>query len=234
MACMGAFHGIYTTGDKFRSNRQLIQDLMTTTFLNNHMGPAIYSKGLELLSLFESKMRLAEGRSFSIKKDLEYASLDVMLAFAFGDNWLHTALGTEAKAVKDLGCAITEAVPNLDFAEQPITFPSIPLADFLNSVYEAPEVVERTINAIAPKVQTWWWSKQTWYKKIFHDKEQAMKGQIAIGINNIRKGHVKTGVEHMLMREAARAEKEGREPEFNSRVFRDEVNPITELQLDIG
>lgn len=220
MACMGAFHGIYMTGDKFKSNRQLIQDLMTTSFLNNHVGPAVYGKGLELMKLFETKMNLAKGRPFSVKKDFEYASLDVMLEFAFGKNWVETSLGQQLNLVSRLGSSDVK----LGDLDEPVTFPLSPIADFLKSVYEAPEIVEKTINALMPKLQTWWWSKQSWYKKIFDDKERAMKEQVAIGIKNFRAGHVETGVEHMLMREAARAKKEGREPDFDSKVFRDEVS----------
>ena len=221
MACMGSFHGIYTTGAKFKSNRQLIQDLMTTSFLNNHVSPAIYDKGLEVMKLFEMKMNLANGRPFSVKKDFEYASLDVMLEFAFGKNWVHTATGPQVELLGKLAASDVK----LEALNHPVNFPIVPIVDFLNSVYEAPEIVEKTINAILPKLQTWWWSKQSWYKNIFDKKEHIMKTQVAIGLKNYQSGHVKTGVEHMLMREGARAEKEGREPDFESDVFRDEVRP---------
>lgn len=221
MACMGSFHGIYKTGDQFKWNRQLIQDLMTTSFLNNHVGPAVYNKGLELMKLFEMKMKLAHGRPFDVKKDFEYAALDVMLEFAFGKNWVDAALGQQVDNVSKLSASDV----NLHALDQPVSFPLSPIVNFLNSVYEAPEIVEKTINALMPKLQTWWWSKQSWYKKVFDDKEHAMKEQVAIGVKNIRAGQVETGVEYMLMREAARAEKEGRETDFDSRVFRDEVRP---------
>ena len=220
MACMGSFHGIYTTGAKFKSNRQLIQDLMTTSFLNSHLGPAVYSKGLEVMKLFEMKMKLANGRPFSVKKDFEYASLDVMLEFAFGKNWVHTATGPQVELFSKMAASDVK----LDSLDQPVDFPIVPIVDFLKSVYEAPEIVEKTINAIVPKLQTWWWSKQSWYKKIFDEKERIMKKQVAIGLKNYHSGYVKTGIEHMLMREGARAEKEGREPDFESEVFRDEVS----------
>lgn len=221
MACMGSFHGIYTTGDKFKSNRQLIQDLMTTSFLNNHVGPAVFNKGLDVMKLFEMKMKLANGRPFSVKKDFEYASLDIMLEFAFGKNWVHTATGPQVELLSKLGASDV----NLDALDQPVSFPIVPIVEFLKSVYKAPEIVEKTINAIMPKLQTWWWSKQSWYKEIFDEKERIMKKQVAIGVKNYHSGHVKTGIEHMLMREGARAEKEGREPDFESEVFRDEVRP---------
>ena len=222
MACMGAFHGIYNTGDSFKANRQLIQDLMTTTFLHNHMGPAVYNKGLEVIKLFEMKMDLANGRPFSVKKDFEYASLDVMLYFAFGKNWAYTATGPQVELLSKMSASEVKA----GALDQPVEYPIIPLVDFLESVYAAPEVVEKTINAIMPRLQTWWWSKQSWYKKIFEEKERVMKEQVAISVENYRAGHVETGLEHMLMRENAQAEKQGREPDFESAVFRDEVRHI--------
>ncbi|KAL8905849.1 MAG: hypothetical protein Q9171_006515, partial [Xanthocarpia ochracea] len=219
MACMGSFHGIYTTGDKFRSNRQLIQDLMTTSFLNNHVGPAIYDKALEVMKLFELKMELANGRPFSVKKDFEYASLDVMLEFAFGKNWVHTATGPQVELLSKMSSSDVK----LGALDQPVNFPMVPIVDFLKSVYEAPEIVEKTINAIMPQLQTWWWSKQSWYKEIFGEKERIMKEQVAIGLRNYRSGNVKTGIEHMLEREGTRAEKERREPDFDSEMFGDIV-----------
>lgn len=222
MACMGAFHGIYNTGDRFKANRQLIQDLMTTTFLNNHMGPAVYDKGLEVMRLFEMKMKLANGRPFSVKKDFEYASLDVMLYFAFGRNWVYTATGPQVERLSKIDASEVKA----GALDQPVEYPVVPLVEFLDSVYAAPEVVEKTINAIMPKLQTWWWSKQSWYKKIFNEKERIMKEQVAISVENYRAGHVETGLEHMLMREEAQAEKQGRKPDFESAVFRDEVRYI--------
>ncbi|KAG9234592.1 cytochrome P450 [Amylocarpus encephaloides] len=219
MACMGAFHGIYPTGGKFKANRQLIQDLMTTTFLNNHVGPAVYNKGLEVMKLFETKMNLAKGRPFSVKKDFEYASLDVMLYFAFGNNWTYTATGPQVELLSKMSVPDVKA-GSLD---QPVEYPIVPLVKFLDTVYEAPEIVEKTINAIMPKLQTWWWSKQSWYKKIFAEKERVMKEQVAISMENYRAGHVETALEHMLMREEVQAEKQGRKPDFESPVFRDEL-----------
>ncbi|KAJ4414377.1 hypothetical protein N0V85_003170 [Neurospora sp. IMI 360204] len=216
---MGSFHGIYMTGEKFKANRQLIQDLITTSFLNNHVGPAIFGKGLGLMKLFKMKMLLARGRPFSVKKDFGYTSLDVMLEFAFGKNWVHTSLGPQRELF--LPSPLTSTSPK--DPNQPIVFSTVPLVNFLNSVYEAPEIVERTINALIPKLQTWWWSKQSWYKHIFDAKERAMKEQVEIAISNFHSGCIQTGIEHMLMREASRAEKEGRAPDFRNKVLRDEM-----------
>ncbi|KAL8648134.1 MAG: hypothetical protein Q9210_005164 [Variospora velana] len=207
MACMGSFHGIYPTGDKFKSNRQLIQDLMTTSFLNDHVGPTIYNKALDLMKLFEFKMGLANGRPFSVKKDFEYASLDVMLEFAFGKTWVHTATGPQVELLSKLRASDVK----VDALDQPVNFPAAPFVDFLRSVYEAPEIVEETINAIFATAA---------------NLVVVKAAMVAIGVKNYHAGHVKTGIEHMLMREGSRAEKEGRRPDFESKVFRDELRSI--------
>ena len=148
MACIDAFHSIYNTDNKFKANRQLIQDLMTTTFLNNHMGPAVYDKGLEVVRLFEIKMKLANGRLFSVKKDFEYASLDVILYFAFGKNWAYIATGPQVERLSKMAAFEVKA----GALDQPVEYPVIPLVEFLDSVYTAPKVVEKTINTIIPKL----------------------------------------------------------------------------------
>lgn len=221
MISIGFFHGRYITGDEFKTNRQLIQDLMTSTFLNSHVGPAAYKKSLELMCLFDLKMYVAQGRPFSVKEDFEYTSIDVMLEFAFGRNWLHTALGPQVNLLKKVFASNSHLDKTL---ESPVVFPKAPLVDFLISVYKAADVVERTINATIPQLQTWWWSKQAWHRKIFDEKERILKEQVLIGLQNYREGHVETGIEHMIMRESSRADKEGRAPDFESKVFRDEVS----------
>jgi hypothetical protein len=219
MASIGAFHGIYPTGKVFKENRQLLQDLMTTSFLENHVGPAIHRKGLEVMKLFTIKMKLAKGRPFSVKKDFEYASLNIMLNFAFGQNWTHTAIGPQVQLLNNMN--VSEVGDNE--SHERVEFPPVPLINFLDAVYEVPDIVEKTINAIIPKLQLWWWSKQSWYKEIFKEKERVMKEQVEIGVKNYLSGHVETEIEHMLMREGTRAEKDGRDPDFESVVFRDEV-----------
>jgi hypothetical protein len=227
MACMGSFHGIYMTGDDFKANRQLIQDLMTTTFLNTRVGPAIYDKASQLMRIFDRKNTLAQGRPFSVKKEFEFTSLDVMVWFAFGKNWTHSALATEEQV---LSTVPSESFASLD-ANAPAEFPEIHLAKFLRSVYEAPEIVEKTINAVIPRLQTWWWSHQRWYREIFEEKDRTMQQQIDIGLRNVQSGHAEAGIELMLMRERSRAEKEGREPVYDGKVFRDEVSKRSIVNL---
>lgn len=220
MACLGDFHGRFKTGEAFRANRQLVQDLMTSSFLNTFVGPAIHAKGLELLDLFARKMNLAKGRPFSVGTDVEYAALDVMLRFAFGSNWTETTIGPQVELLKNLN---PEELRSSDIDEE-VKFPQSPVGDFLWAIYEAPHIVERAVVAWSPKLSLWWWKRQGWYKKVFEQKDRVIRSQVAKGIENYRAGKVESAVEHMLMREAARADKQGREPDFNTHVLVDEVS----------
>ncbi|KAI1404034.1 cytochrome P450 [Hypoxylon fuscum] len=219
MACLGDFHGLFPTGERFKSTRQLVQDLMTSSFLNNHAGHAIHAHGLELIRLLEMKIQLANGRPFSVSHDIEYTAVDSMLSFAFGDNWQDTTLGQQIQIVEQLGSS-TFRDSDVD---APIDFPNTNLSDFLHAIYEAPKIIERAAVSWSPKFSFWWWSKQSWYKTVFTQRDRVIREQVNMAIQNIRKGHVVSGVEHMLMREKARAEKNNCRPCYDGAVFIDEI-----------
>lgn len=154
MVCMGVFYGIYMIDYKFRVNRQLIQDLMMSMFLNGYVGLVIYNKGLELMRLFEMKVRLVRGRLFSVKKDFEYVLLDCMLEFVFGRNWVDMVVGEQVKVV---GGLMEEVLVILVLVDELVDFLFGEIVDFLKLVYEVLEIVEKMINVIMLKLQIWWW-----------------------------------------------------------------------------
>lgn len=219
MACLGDFHGLFQTGERFRSNRKLVQDLMTSSFLNGHAGHAIHAHGLELIRLLEIKIQLANGRPFSISHDIEYTAVDSMLSFAFGDNWQDTTLGSQIKIVEQLESSTLRGSD----VDAPLDFPNATLGEFLHAIYQAPKIMERATVSWSPKMSFWWWSKQSWYKRVFEQRDRVIQEQVDKAVQNIHKGHVVSAVEHMLMREKARAEKDGDKPRYDSAVFVDEV-----------
>ena len=219
---LGDFHAKYKTNSVFKARRQLKQDLMTPNFLNNFMGPFMHSKGLELVKLLETKMDLAKGRPFSVIVDFDYAALDVMLKYAFGGNLVESALGPQVELLTQLD--ISE-VPDGDW-DQPVTFPKAPISPFLEAVEHAPEVFEKTTTSWTPRLSHWWWKQQSWYKKILSEKSRCVPPQVTRALENYRAGEVTTALEHILRREQSTAEKQGREPQFDSQIMVDEVRCI--------
>ena len=219
LQALGDFHARYKTNSAFKARRQLKQDLMTPSFLNNFMGPFMHSKGLELVKLLETKMYLAKGKPFSVISDFDYAALDVMLNYAFGGNMVDSALGPQVNLITQLD---SFEIPDGD-PDEPVTFPKAPTSHFLEAVHDAPEVIEKTIIAWTPRLSHWWWKQQSWYKKIFSQKSQCVPPQITKALENYQAGEVKSALEHSLRQEQVTAEKQGREPQFDSHTMVDEV-----------
>ena len=221
LEALGDFHAKYKTNNAFRARRHLKQDLMTPSFLNNFMGPFMHSKGLELVKLLETKMNLAKGRPFSILADFDYAALDVMLNYAFGANMIDSALDPQVNLITQLDSSV---IPDGDL-DEPVAFPEAPIGPFLEAVQHAPEVMEKTTMSWFPRLSHWWWKQQSWYKKMFSQKNRCVPPQVTKALENYRAGEVKSALEHILRREQVTAEKQGREPQFDSQSMVDEVRP---------
>lgn len=219
MACLGDFHGLYRTDPEFKSNRQLVQDLMTSAFLNSHTGHAMHVNGLQLIKLLELKSTLANGRPFSVTHDIEYMAVDTMLTFAFADNWNKTTLGPQVEAIEELEVSDLQDGGIND----PVDFPQVQIGGFLHAIYEVPKIMEKATVSWSPRFSFWWWSRKAWYKKIFEQRNLVMRQQMKKGLENLRDGQKVSALEHMLMRETMRAEKQGCEPRYDGSVFVDEV-----------
>ncbi|KAK8080854.1 hypothetical protein PG997_008672 [Apiospora hydei] len=220
MACLGDFHGLFPTGARFKFNRQLVQDLMTSSFLNGHAGPAIYAHGLKLLEILEVKRKLACGRPFSVSRDIENTAVDSMLSFAFGENWQASTLSADIRLLSGLDAS---SLRDGNVLERPVEFPHTELGEFLHVVHEIPKVVEKATVSWSPRFSFWWWGKQAWYKTLFDIKDRAIRGQVKMALHNVHAGRVESAMEHMLLRESSRADKHDVEPDFDSHVFVDEI-----------
>ncbi|RYP51843.1 hypothetical protein DL768_002919 [Monosporascus sp. mg162] len=233
MAPAGHFHIRYKTGDQWKAARRWLQDLMTPGFLNTVAGPAIYGKALDLVSLWKEKERLAEGRPFSAALDMHHAALDAVLAFTFGEEIRHAAVAPQTDIlshIDKLGCC-----GNLR-EDEPVEFPEATLHPFIVATIEGTVILEKLINSPAPKLTLWWMSKKSWYRNIFAIKDSFIREQVGIAVERLRWQHrggngknndaatkVRSAVGHILMREQAIAEKQGRQPDFNSQQLIDEI-----------
>ncbi|KFA71034.1 hypothetical protein S40288_10433, partial [Stachybotrys chartarum IBT 40288] len=97
------------TDDSWKSNRRLIQDLMSAPFLQSVAAPNLYESTQDLIQLWTAKARLAHGKPFSASKDIFHAALDAVLAFSFGDSFPHRALTPQVKLVQTPGNGLIES-----------------------------------------------------------------------------------------------------------------------------
>ncbi|RYP58216.1 hypothetical protein DL769_009053 [Monosporascus sp. CRB-8-3] len=225
LLAMGDWNGRYKTHDQtFRARRHLKQDLMAPNFLNNFMGPFVQAEGLKLIKLFEAKMKLANGRPFSVRSDYYHAALDTMVHYAFGENMPDSATDPQLEIISKM--ELSQIPPG--HTDEPVVFLEAPISPFLAAVRHAPDVLEKTTIAWAPKLSFWWWSQQGWFRKIFSQKDLVVPKQLQIAIHNVEAGEVKSALEHHLMREKIAAKKQSREPQLYSSIMVDEasLNPM--------
>lgn len=221
-SCLGDFTAalqVTTRGERLKSSRALMQDLMAPSFLHGVMGPVVHDKSMELVRLLEEKMRLADGRPFSVKTDLDCAALDVILYFAFAQNFDQTSLGPQMELLSRL-TADDIADGHVD---EPVTFPEVPAKDFIAAVRLAGGLVEGYIYSVVPRLILWWWRRQSWYKKMFSQKSQVFSDQIRKVLNGPQGGEVRSALGHMLMREKREAEKQGRALNVETNILADEL-----------
>ncbi|KAI1211537.1 cytochrome P450 [Annulohypoxylon truncatum] len=221
-SCLGDFTAalqVTTRGERLKSSRALMQDLMAPSFLHGVMGPVVHDKSMELVRLLEAKMRLAGGRPFNVKTDLDCAALDVILYFAFAENFNRTSLGPQIELVTRL---IPENMVD-GHVDEPVTFPEVPAEDFIAAVRMAGGLVEGYIYSIVPRLTLWWWRRQSWYKKMFSQKSQVFGDQISKVLKGYQGGEVRSALGHMLMREKREAEKQGRALKVETNILADEL-----------
>ncbi|KAI9705767.1 MAG: hypothetical protein M1820_005015 [Bogoriella megaspora] len=226
LQALGDFHARHKTGeDSFRSRRHLRQDLMAPKFLNNYVGPYLHSKGLELIKLFEAKASLANGRPFRVREDYSRAVLDIMLHHAFGEDFSESTLEPQLQLISGM---TSPSIPEGQL-DEPVNFAEAPRSFFLELIHEVAEVVERTTISSTPRLSFWWWSKQSWYRKLVAEKNRAIFKQLRKAATNLYAGKIVSALDHMMMREQAAAEKQDREPDLFSQSMADEIfaDPMT-------
>ncbi|KAL7755588.1 hypothetical protein ACKLNR_014686 [Fusarium oxysporum f. sp. zingiberi] len=219
MLCLGDFSARFKTNQQFKTRRHLKHDLMTPTFLNTFVGPFVHEEGLALVRLLEIKSDLSKGRPFRLNTDYENVALDIVTRYEFGDSVSISALKPQLELLEQLE---PSSIPE-GHIDDPVSFPEVELDPFFVAVGQAPHVLEKTTNSWTPTLSHWWWKHQSWYKKIFSQKTKLMQAQIRNAVENYHKGQVHSALEHVVMREAALAEKQDRKPQFDADWLIDEA-----------
>ncbi|KAF2094396.1 cytochrome P450 [Rhizodiscina lignyota] len=224
------FHGLvpkhHITMDstpEFKQHRQLIQDLITPNFLHQITAPQIHARFSALISLWEHKMRLADGHPFSVKQDIYNAGMDTIWSAAFGLDSPVNATNSQAALLSKL--TSVDAPSNLN---EPIIFPEAPYPQEFTAVMELVDTLEVPLKSPVPLFAHWCVRQTRKYKNNFAIKEKVLKAEIdkrAVLLNGMEKKDftVRCGLDDILRRELIAAEKQGRQPGFHTRTIYDET-----------
>ncbi|KAF2120205.1 cytochrome P450 monooxygenase [Lophiotrema nucula] len=213
------------TGEAWKSQRRLIQDLMTPNYLHNVAGPVVYQKARMLMDLWRIKAEIAGERPFEASDDVFRGALDGVMSFCFGERFRDTAMGPAIDALHELDRGAMELKHDGN-PREPVKFHVPPLNAVLESIV--------TISETPLQVQGSPWPGLKWAfvlrnkriaqavevkERYIHDELEAIVERLRASENDAEK----SAVHHMVLRERALAEKEGRAPQYFSRVMIDEV-----------
>ena len=210
----------------WRAQRQLLQDLMAPSFLHNVAGPVIHQEASVMVELWRAKSSIADGRPWIAGEDIDHVSLDAVMAFAFGDGFGHSATRPELEAVKLLDVEAVEALRNTGGRDEAVEFPRGQVDEVLQATLDVTATVEEVQGSPVPRLKWAYVLLKPRIKKATKIKEDYILKELNDSVKRLKRGEgevVRSAVDHMIVREKSLAQKEGREPEYFSRIMIDEA-----------
>ncbi|GAM91069.1 hypothetical protein ANO11243_091160 [Dothideomycetidae sp. 11243] len=191
-----------TKDPRFKPQRRLVADIMTSSFLTNVAARHVYKQSLLLVDLWRAKSRLVPGHPFEATDDINHTALDAIWAVAFG-----TDIGTVQAQCQALEKNLPEA-------------------------YEAITVLAHDLEAAAhtlfPRLAHWLRRQTRRWKRAKISKDRLLQDRLddakARFLNTeSREDMVDCATDHMVFREHQAAIKEGRTPQYDTPGAKDEL-----------
>ncbi|RYC78821.1 hypothetical protein BFJ63_vAg18304 [Fusarium oxysporum f. sp. narcissi] len=193
---------------QFKKNKELVRDLMSTSFLQQATAPQIYDKFLTLVKLWDRKRRLSGGRPFDVSQDIHNAALDIILGASFG---IESGQGQLDRLLDQLKSMTTPGGK-----DDPFEFEPVPLDDDLRCLTILTDSVSLAIRSPAPVLHHFLYRNLSpKMRRARTDRGRLEDREIAKSIERRRQGQPqRCALDNMLAREDAIAEKEGRKPDY--------------------
>ncbi|KAF2828307.1 cytochrome P450 [Ophiobolus disseminans] len=212
-------HTVKVSNDEFRYQRKLMQDLMAPQFLHNIAVPQLHSNFKDLVDMWSEKMRLSEGRPFSVKHDIYITGLEAIWGAVFGNQGSETVTRKQIDVLSrqknvQIPSSTDDAVEFAEVAAPPAFDAVLKLTDSLEHVGKSP--FPRTLGFAMryfPSI-----SKHVKVKDRAVSEEIA-KAEKRMAENKGDTNKMTNAVDHMLRREQIGAEKQHRAPDYQSKVM---------------
>lgn len=211
------------TSDKWRSHRKLMADTMSSTLLNNVASEHIYTATMDMVKLFQQKMRLAIGHPFSATDDVHRGVLDAIWAAAFGTDIGTTKIQLNLLAgLKDIPLPkLGEGAANFPLGPTPEEFDciitiansgAIPMGSPL------PRLHYRLALKLIPSLRAAMKRKNQLLQERLDAAWNKFKENPDVGIDQL-----KSATEIVVQREVLMAKKENRTPQYDTPDIKDEL-----------
>ena len=227
----GDFHLNMKTTEDWKLARHWSKDLLTPQYLNGVANPAIELATQRLIELWDGKNRLANGRAFDMIRDVKGLSIDIILAFYFGDDMTDSILSRETQHVEQLDgskLAIGD--------DSEIIFPRAKLHDFCEGLMHITHKIVSLYTTPWPPALAAWWTRYVslHFRRYFASKDNFVRQLLARAVQRTQGNEepkIKSGIDHIVWREGKAAIKTGRKPKYGKQVMVDEVGTQSFLSL---
>ena len=219
----GDFHLNMKTTEDWKLSRHWSKDLLSPQYMNNVASPAIELATKRLIELWDGKSRLAKGKPFDMNRDVKGLSIDVILAYYFGDDMSDSILVREIEHLKHLDGS------ELSTGEHgSVIIPRAKLHEFCEGLIDLSHIITSLYTTVWPPTLAAWWTRyiSPHSRKYLSDKERAVRQLISSAVQRIQgkdEGKIKSGLDHMVWREARAANKTGRSSKHSKQIMVDEV-----------
>ncbi|KAJ8122025.1 hypothetical protein O1611_g9948 [Lasiodiplodia mahajangana] len=222
-------HVLLKTNEAWKAQRRLIQDLMTPSFLNKVAGPAMHQSMMVLLDLWREKCRIADGRPWDARDDINWKTLDAVHAFSYGGDFGHSASRPTLERIKGLSQTAIDALRSTGNQDTPVAFPKGEVDDLIKATITLSHTTKEVHGSPMPSLHWAYIMRKPRIRKATKIKETYLVNEIASAIRRLEENKTQTdtsALDHMIAREKKLAQKEGRRPDYYSRVMMDEVCPL--------
>jgi hypothetical protein len=217
------FHATQVTGDVWRYQRKLIQDLMTPAFLNEVAAPQLHDNFMDLVNLWSEKMQLGKGRPFEVKKDIYNIGLEAIWAALFGIEGIATVTRNNIELLSNKD---TLVLPTS--TDEEVVFPQASAPPAFQAIFELTDSIEWVLKSPFPKVTGFiqrylphgWKNMKLKKKFVIEEISKAEERQKA---HQGKETKITNAMDHILRRENMAAEKLQRAPIYYSQNLIDEV-----------
>lgn len=213
---------VLKTNDQWQFNRRLMAPTMATKFLQDVAALRVYISFSALLDLWKKKASLADGHPMSVVQDVDDAMLDAMCAVAFGNPT--GAVASQLQLVSTLDQLELDSV-----LDTPAEIPRAPEPEICTALVAIQRSVEIPMNSPLGRLHhrfamRFYPSLTVAYKRM-SDFATARLNAAWVKFNQAQANEddVECATDLIVAREVALAKKEGRAPQHDSAVVRDEL-----------
>jgi len=213
------------TNAAWKAQRRLVQNLMTPSFLHNVAGPVIHQSVSRMIDLWRAKSSIANGRPWAAGDDINQMALDAVMAFAFGGKFEHSATRPALEVIGKLD-AMTVKTLQRSAPDEPLVFPKGKVDEVLQSTLDLTETVGEVQGNPVPSLMWAYVTRKPKIRRAIQIKEAYINKELRDAAERFHKspgGAIKSAADYMIEQEKELALKDGREPNYLSRVMVDEV-----------